>query len=160
MVEPHVTNPSDVFQRRPILSETLAKTLKASVKVNSHRHGGPDVHVHLFDNYGYGKIDMQFVQRALDLVRAGPWSKKVVALEIFLRHGTASPHEAENGSAENDPSETAPMVNAGDISNRQVEQHVHHLLPSHMIPDPRVSAELRNVHVWLDTQTKIAGPHD
>lgn len=154
MVEPHITNPSGVFQRRPILSESLATKLKASIKVHSHRHGGPDVHLHLFDNHGFGTINMNLVQYALDLVRTSPWSKKVIALEIFLRSRPSAFPQPSGGLLDTE-ADTDTERNAGPERDLRYPR----LLTSHMLPDPQAPARLRVIHAWIDSRIKFAG-HD
>lgn len=154
MVEPHITNSSGVFQRRPILSESLAKTLEASIKVHSDRHGGPDVHLHLFDNHGFATINMQFVQHALDLVGTPPWSKQVIALEIFLRSKPSTSPQPSAGLLD-----TADDADTEHNPSPERALRCHRLLTSHMLPDPQAPARLRVVHAWLDARVKVVG-HD
>ncbi|KAJ9091939.1 hypothetical protein QFC20_007505 [Naganishia adeliensis] len=91
MIGPPPSETTADLKASPIISSTLAKTLKASVELNPHDQFWK-IQVHLYAQYGYSKSDMAGMWRTLAVVRnlSGFEDVTEIDLNIHSRPGQAN----------------------------------------------------------------------
>jgi hypothetical protein len=88
MIEPPLSKAGTGNTNKPVISTSLAKTIKASVTLNA-RGKSSTLQLHLYGQYGYSMMEMADVWWTLDLATSFPSFEAVSEIDMHIH---ANPH--------------------------------------------------------------------
>lgn len=157
MIEPPLFKPGTSNANKPVISTSLAKTIKASVTLNA-RGKSSTLQLHLYGQYRYSMMEMADVWWMLDLATSFPSFEAVTGIDMHIhanpRVGASRPggmlHDAlsDDGQGEGDVEPARASGTEEDLSDLGLEK-------LSILPTPPVDGWLRTINLKIDHSIKF-----